>query len=85
MGVKTGLPFGREGGSTSGRETQAVNKEWPCVFQGSANGRQAFMVLKATPRRASSGGESGGKRTKPGEGALRESFGEVGVDDARSF
>ena len=32
-----------------------------------------------------SGGDFGGKRTKSGEGALRGTFGGVGVDGARSF
>ena len=85
MGVRTGVPFGGYGGSASGRKTPAVCKEWSRVFRRPVDGRRAFVVLEAAPRRPGSGKESGGKRAEPGEDALREPFGGVGVDGARSF
>ena len=45
----------------------------------------SWSFLKAAPRRRGSGGECGGKRTKPGEGALCGPFGGMEVDGARYF
>ena len=63
MGVETELPFGREGGSASGRETPAVNKEWSGALRGPEDGRRVFVVLEAAWRELGSGGGSGGKGT----------------------
>ena len=84
-GVETGVPFRREGGFASGRGTPAVCKEWSCIFRGQEDGRRVFVVLEAAPRWLDSGGGSSGKRAESGEVALREPFGGVGVDGARSF
>ena len=85
MGVETGVPFGREVGSASGRETPAVCRVWPCVFRGPEDGHRVFVVLEAAPRRLDRGGDSGGKRAESGEVALCEPIGGVGVGGARSF
>ena len=76
MGVETGVSFGREGGSASGKEAPAVCKGWSCVFRGPEDCRRVFVVRGGT---AVEGG-SGGKRTESREAALREPFGGVGVD-----
>ena len=75
MGVQTGVPFGEEGGSASGKEMPAVCKEWLCVFRGPEGCRRFFVVLEAFPLRLGSGEKSGKKRAESGEGALREPFG----------
>ena len=85
MGVKTEVSFGREGGSTSGRETPAVCKEWSCVFRGPEDDRRVFVVLEAAPQRLGSGEGIGEKRAESGEEALRGLFGGVGVGGARSL
>ena len=79
------MPFGREGGSGSGRETPAVNRGWSCFVRGPEDGLRVFAVLEAAPRKLGIDGGSGRKRTESGENALREPLGGVGVDGARSF
>ena len=84
-GCRNGSAVRERGGVASGREMPAVCKEWSCVFQGPEDGRRGFVVLEAAPQRLGSGGHSGGKRAKSGEGALREPPGGVGVGGAHSF
>ena len=80
MGVQAEVMFlEREGGSANGREMPAINRDWSCVYRGPGGGRRAFVVFEAAPRGLSSGEDSGGKRTKTGEKALREPFGRMRV------
>ena len=55
------------------------------VFWDPEDGRRVFVVLEAAQRRLGSVSDSGGKSSESGEKALREPFGRVGVDGARSF
>ena len=78
VGVEMGVPFRREGGSASGRETPAVSKSRSCVFRRPEDGRRFFVVLEAAPRRLKSGEDLVWKRTETGEGAQRHHSAEWG-------
>ena len=63
-GCRNGSAVRERGGSASGREVPAVNREWPCVFRGPEDGRRVLVFLEAAPQRPGSveGPEDGAGR-----------------------